>query len=841
MTERTVSIKIGVEGAGQLAALQKQLAYVKANSMQNIAIRAGDIGQANRLLARTRQDMQGIGKDAAVLGSSLAVGLGPIAQYQKLLSGAAQAARTLGAGATWALRNASVELAKQRDLATFWGTSGYMHRGVDSLKTNLASFLSGSGSGFTGWLRDASSNLAQYRSALAVSAAAMIAFSAAAGLSSKHSQNYIKSTLDSRLMARKLTDRKSAENWIQEAQSVDWSGGRDSRMSVFQTVLSKNKALGQQGAQKATEDIEKFFFANQEMLAKKGFTSAEQLASAISAPQLTGDDATKFEDIFGLGFSNMTAQARLGRLSTEAQGIDINAAVAARPDEVLQKRLNAATSSIGDSVVPVLNQVLGLFLDISNAVGKIPGLPQAIGWATVLAGAASAGLIVVSMIGSLVPGLLTAAGLFSKLSLATKGAAAAQWVLNVAMSANPLGIAILGIAALAIGLYALEKRFHIFSKAWQAFGDSSTGKNVFAWIERGKKSLSDLLSGKGASGALKVGLDILGATSPGFKILAIIADFLIKLHSNSSNLNKLFGTGLNYWSKLTEFVGWLTRMIESGIQYLKNSFGATKSEAKSKYEKLAERGGYTFDESKGIWRKGGLQVSEEDVPAGVRRAWSDYTNAPPSVFERIPDAIKSALASWSPDISIDGLDDLSEAISSLQAAIEQFKLPSAGEIKDKITPTVVTPKSEVYWPISGGEPLTEAEWLKLPAGERTANYRYSARGNPFEQMASGGSIIASGRVFAHGGEEISNAADVRKGGSTLGKINEIFSEGRAGGGQPVINISLHQEVHVDKVSSEQDINRMISRLSDEGADKLVFSLRSRLDGATHRGISYLRG
>jgi hypothetical protein len=59
------------------------------------------------------------------------------------------------------------------------------------------------------------------------------------------------------------------------------------------------------------------------MLRKKGFKSAEQLASAISAPQLTSEDATKFEYIFGLGFSRMTAQARLGRLSTEAKDIDM--------------------------------------------------------------------------------------------------------------------------------------------------------------------------------------------------------------------------------------------------------------------------------------------------------------------------------------------------------------------------------------------------------------------------------------------------------------------------------------------------------------------------------------
>jgi hypothetical protein len=124
--------------------------------------------------------------------------------------------------------------------------------------------------------------------------------------------------MDGRLMERKLTDKAGADAWIQEAQGTDWSKGRESRMGIFQTVLSKNPYMGQKGAQKATEDIEKFFYANQEMLQKKGIQSAEDLASRVSASQLSSEDTSIFEDIFGLGFNNMIAQARLGRISTEA-------------------------------------------------------------------------------------------------------------------------------------------------------------------------------------------------------------------------------------------------------------------------------------------------------------------------------------------------------------------------------------------------------------------------------------------------------------------------------------------------------------------------------------------
>jgi hypothetical protein len=47
------------------------------------------------------------------------------------------------------------------------------------------------------------------------------------------------------------------------------------------------------------------------------------LASAILAPQLTGEDSTKFEDIFGLGFSTHDSPGPAGRLSTEAKDVDV--------------------------------------------------------------------------------------------------------------------------------------------------------------------------------------------------------------------------------------------------------------------------------------------------------------------------------------------------------------------------------------------------------------------------------------------------------------------------------------------------------------------------------------
>ena len=272
MTERTVTIRLGIQDeiGNRLLEIRKQRDALLSKSTVNLRVNADGIDQARKASAQVRAESAAAVKDLGALGGAItSKAVAPLAQYQELLGSALKASRALASGAASALGVVSQEFQRQKTLAAFWGVSG-LQMGVISLKSAFSGFLSTSGRGFTSWLQNASANLAQYRTALAASAAVLVGFAAAAGLSSKHAQNYITSTLSSRLMERKLSDKAGAEAWIQEAQGTDWSKGRESRLGVFQTVLSKNPYMGQKGAQKATEDIEKFFFANQEMLQKKG-------------------------------------------------------------------------------------------------------------------------------------------------------------------------------------------------------------------------------------------------------------------------------------------------------------------------------------------------------------------------------------------------------------------------------------------------------------------------------------------------------------------------------------------------------------------------------------------
>jgi len=121
------------------------------------------------------------------------------------------------------------------------------------------------------------------------------------------------------------------------------------------------------------------------------------------------------------------------------------------------------------------------------------------------------------------------------------GLTIAQWGLNAAMDANPIGAVILSLTAL-IAIVIVVKRYWneitmALRKAWNAFNDifnnpvlriaMSTFAQPFLFILDTIRTIIDLLSGKGLveslwnlAGPLKGFTDLLGITKPGGKALA---------------------------------------------------------------------------------------------------------------------------------------------------------------------------------------------------------------------------------------------------------------------------------------------------------------------------------
>ena len=105
-------------------------------------------------------------------------------------------------------------------------------------------------------------------------------------------------------------------------------------------------------------------------------------------------------------------------------------------------------------------------------------------------------------------------------------------------------------------------------------------------------------------------------------------------------------------------------------------------------------------------------------------------------------------------------------------------------------------------------------------------------------MASGGTIMGSGALFGHGGEEVASAAAVTRGKTVLDQLTESTVGGQGGSitvGGTTININ------VDKISSDIDLEKALVKAGDEFDRQLMFKLRNLLDSGSLRGIGYLRG
>ena len=829
MTERTATIKVDIIGGAAAKAMLSDIAQQRNELLKQSKIRlnidAGGVSQAQRAMAQTRANALSATRDMSVLGNAVtSKAVAPMAQYSALLGAVLLVTQKLGPGLVTALQRSNVEFTRQRDLMRFWGTSGYLSIGIDHFKSNLAGFVSTSGSGFTKWLQNTSVALSQYRTALAASAAVMVGMATAAALSSKSTQNYIQSTLDSRLMQRKLSDRAGAEKWIQSAEGTDWSAGRESRMGVFQTILSKNPYMGQMEAQKGTEDIEKFFFANQEMLKKKGYATAEALASAMSAQTLSGEDATKFEDIFGLGFGNLTPRARLGRVSTEAGKLDMAEEVGMRPEEILTKRFTATTRAMGDAVLPPLLAIMNMFVKLSDIVGKIPGLGGALGWAAVLTGIAAAGLTVISVLAGLIGPLGMVIGLIKGAHLATVAFTAAQWLLNVALTANPVGVVIVAIVALIGVLYLLEKKFGIVTKAWNA-------------LKAGMSSLGGAFKDAGGMGVLKIAVDAMVANNPMLKILLFQVDFLKKIWLGGETLNKIMGGAMTIWQQIGQIISWagalLSRLLEAfdGLkERIENFFGAGNEKQKAPLTPTEEQ--EMVDWAKDLRKAGGSKVFDfgresgiyelalKEAVTGVAQDLPNMQAGGKEEYDRLVNTYRNRLANPSA-----GLGDVAPEGSTSNPFYNPTytnAITGPGGIEVRTKPAdEITGSADVE---GGLQMYGRTLWDRLFGGSPS--------------MDSGGTITGSGSIIGHAGEEVSPASAVVGAKTTLERMSEA-AEGGQGGSITVGGTTIN--INVDRMDSDIDLERALAKAGDEFDRQLMFRLRNLLDSGSLRGIGYLRG
>lgn len=154
-------------------------------------------------------------------------------------------------------------------------------------------------------------------------------------------------------------------------------------------------------------------------------------------------------------------------------------------------------------------------------------------------------------------------------AVAEKSMAAAQWLLNAAMDANPVGLLVVGIAALVAGVVLAYNHFGPFRDLVQAVGRAfvTAGKVIvgsvgaaLSWVTGHWPLMLGILTGP-------IGLAVLFVRSNWSKITGVFSGTLGWVRSNWPTL----------FAILTGPIGLAVLLISKNWQTIKNGFGAVKN------------------------------------------------------------------------------------------------------------------------------------------------------------------------------------------------------------------------------------------------------------------------
>jgi len=377
------------------------------------------------------------------------------------------------------------------------------------------------------------------------------------------------------------------------------------------------------------EEIEKRFGITSEDIAegqKKIVDETLDGAASFQAFGLAMEDSAALQAAFGDEGSRAIAML-LGQSQALRESIEIiresdtlQARVTARQETlnaqwlITKNRIKAITITIGDFALPMLEALLGQVKRVVSWVGKlIEAHPTVAKWVTygslvggvlltMAGGLASVyfllmmiqtqrALMVLASQGMVSKGVLTTLGntvLMLKirlglLALWTKMVAAAQWLWNAAMTANPVGLIIVGIAALIAGIVLLVRNWD-----WVKATATSALRGMKGLLDRAPDWLLALIAPflliikhwdwvkATATSALKTMKGLLDK-APDW-LLALVAPFLLIIkhwdlvkEAGTSALDKIKESIVSVWewmekivSKIRELLGWWAK-LHTGI------------------------------------------------------------------------------------------------------------------------------------------------------------------------------------------------------------------------------------------------------------------------------------
>ena len=162
--------------------------------------------------------------------------------------------------------------------------------------------------------------------------------------------------------------------------------------------------------------------------------------------------------------------------------------------------LDETKESIGAALLPVLQKLLEILAPLAKWAQENTKLF----------------LIITGVIGGFAAAIIVANIAIKAFAIATQVASAAQAVFNFVMSANPIGIVIIAVAAFVAALVILEKKFGIVSKGFELFSDGFY-RFIINPIKQAINFIADLIRAIGKIPGVKgIGNFLGGIDIPGF-------------------------------------------------------------------------------------------------------------------------------------------------------------------------------------------------------------------------------------------------------------------------------------------------------------------------------------
>lgn len=215
----------------------------------------------------------------------------------------------------------------------------------------------------------------------------------------------------------------------------------------------------------------------------KGVTGFDEMNKRMAAQ---ADMQKKITEI--MGTSKMQFETMTGTAETLTANVGGMFAKLINLPAVLQ-RLNNLFSGMNDWI-----------LANPKAAGVIGGVVVAVSALSLVAGGFFMTLATIgAAIGPFLTGLAAFSRLMGMLNIATRIATAVQWAFNIALNANPIGLIIIGVAALAAAAYLIYKNWApitaFFTRIWKAVVDVAgrmreAGANLIGQLWEGIKSMA---------------------------------------------------------------------------------------------------------------------------------------------------------------------------------------------------------------------------------------------------------------------------------------------------------------------------------------------------------------